>query len=28
MGSWRFIIIQSVIVGLWMLLNLVGWFYH
>ena len=28
MGSWTFIIIQSVIVGVWILLNLVGWFYH
>lgn len=28
MGSWRFIIIQTIIVILWMLLNVIGWFYH
>lgn len=28
MGSWRFIIIQSAIVVIWMSLNLVGFFYH
>lgn len=28
MGSWKFIIIQTVIVMLWMGLNLVGFFYH
>lgn len=28
MGSWRFIIIQTVLVVLWMALNLVGFFYH
>jgi len=28
MGSWRFIIIQSAIVVVWMGLNLVGFFYH
>ena len=28
MGSWRFIIIQSAIVVVWMSLNLVGFFYH
>ncbi|MDD4971235.1 MAG: DUF1003 domain-containing protein [Paludibacter sp.] len=28
MGSWRFIIIQTVLVILWMALNLVGFFYH
>ena len=28
MGSWRFIIIQSILVLLWMGLNLVGFFYH
>jgi len=28
MGSWRFIIIQTVLVILWMALNLVGYFYH
>jgi len=28
MGSWRFIIIQTVIVLLWMLLNVVGFCYH
>ncbi|MBS1688419.1 MAG: DUF1003 domain-containing protein [Bacteroidetes bacterium] len=28
MGSWRFIIIQSIIVVVWMSLNLVGFFYH
>ena len=28
MGSWSFIIIQTVLVILWMSLNLVGWIYH
>ncbi|MFO0479654.1 MAG: DUF1003 domain-containing protein [Bacteroidota bacterium] len=28
MGSWRFIMIQSFFVVLWMALNLVGFFYH
>ncbi len=28
MGSWRFIIIQSLIVLLWMILNLVAYLYH
>ncbi|MEI6680266.1 MAG: DUF1003 domain-containing protein [Mariniphaga sp.] len=28
MGSWNFIIIQTVLVILWMGLNLVGYFYH
>ena len=28
MGSWNFIIIQTVLVILWMALNLVGFFYH
>ena len=28
MGSWSFIIIQTVLVLLWMGLNLVGYFYH
>ncbi len=28
MGSWTFIIIQTVLVVLWMTLNLVGFFYH
>ncbi len=28
MGSWRFIIIQTVLVVLWMALNLVGYMYH
>lgn len=28
MGSWRFIIIQSIFVLIWMALNLIGFFYH
>jgi uncharacterized membrane protein len=28
MGSWRFIIFQTILVILWMGLNLVGFFYH
>ena len=28
MGSWKFIIIQTILVILWMGLNLVGFFYH
>ena len=28
MGSWRFIIVQTILVVLWMVLNLVGFFYH
>jgi uncharacterized membrane protein len=28
MGSWKFIIVQTVLVILWMALNLVGFFYH
>src|SRR5205823_6397191 len=28
MGSWRFIIIQTILVVVWMTLNLVGFMYH
>lgn len=28
MGSWKFIIIQTIIVIIWMALNAVGWCYH
>lgn len=28
MGSWRFIITQAAIMVVWIMLNLVGWFYH
>ena len=28
MGSWRFIIIQTTIVAIWMILNMVGFIYH
>jgi len=28
MGSWSFIIIQSIIVGIWMLLNIIGFINH
>jgi len=28
MGSWRFIIIQTIIVAIWMILNVVGFCYH
>ena len=28
MGSWRFIITQAMIMVVWIMLNLVGWFYH
>jgi uncharacterized membrane protein len=28
MGSWRFIIIQTIIVGIWMLLNVIGFIRH
>jgi uncharacterized membrane protein len=28
MGSWRFIIIQTVIVAVWMIANVVGFIYH
>jgi len=28
MGSWKFIIIQTFIVAIWMILNVVGWCYH
>jgi uncharacterized membrane protein len=28
MGSWRFIIIQTIIVGIWMTLNIVGFLRH
>ena len=28
MGSWTFIIIQSVILSMWVALNAVAWFYH
>lgn len=28
MGSWTFIITQSIILALWIILNGVGWFYH
>jgi uncharacterized membrane protein len=27
-GTWRFLIIQSTVLALWILLNSVGWFYH
>ncbi len=27
-GSWRFIIIQSILLALWLILNVVAWFYH
>ncbi len=28
MGSWKFIIIQTIIVAIWMILNVVGFCYH
>ena len=28
MGSWKFIIVQTILVVLWMSLNLVAFFYH
>ena len=28
MGSWRFIIIQTIIVGIWMILNVIGFIRH
>lgn len=28
MGSWKFIIIQTIIVLMWMSLNIMGWSYH
>lgn len=28
MGSWKFIIIQTIIVAIWMILNLIGWKYE
>src|SRR5215831_945866 len=28
MGSWNFIITQATIMVIWIILNLVGWFYH
>ncbi len=28
MGSWKFIIIQTIIVLMWMSLNIIGWSYH
>ena len=28
MGSWNFIIIQTILVGIWMTLNLIGFIYH
>jgi uncharacterized membrane protein len=28
MGSWKFIIIQSVILAIWIMLNLIAWFFH
>ena len=28
MGSWRFIIIQTVLVAIWMILNVVGFMHH
>lgn len=28
MGSWRFIVFQSVFVAIWMVLNLIGYIYH
>ncbi len=28
MGSWRFIIFQTILVALWMIMNLVGYCYH
>ena len=27
-GSWRFIIVQSIILALWAILNVAGWVYH
>ena len=28
MGSWKFIIIQTILVFLWMILNVIGFMYH
>src|ERR1700733_5980842 len=28
MGSWRFIIIQTIIVAIWMIANVIGFVYH
>ncbi|MEO8762315.1 MAG: DUF1003 domain-containing protein [Bacteroidia bacterium] len=28
MGSWRFIIIQTIVVAVWMILNVIGFTYH
>ncbi|MBC7605721.1 MAG: DUF1003 domain-containing protein [Burkholderiales bacterium] len=28
MGSWKFIIVQTILVILWMALNIIGFFYH
>ncbi len=28
MGSWKFIIIQSCLLAVWVALNIVGWFHH
>jgi len=28
MGSWKFIIIQSILLGIWIALNLIAWFFH
>jgi len=28
MGSWRFIIWQTIIVAIWMILNVIGWTFH
>ena len=28
LGSWRFIVAQSVVLAMWIVLNSVGWFYH
>lgn len=28
MGSWKFIILQTGIIVIWILMNLIGWFYH
>ena len=28
MGSWRFIILQSILVALWVVLNFIAWFSH
>jgi len=28
MGSWKFIIVQSILLGIWVALNLMAWFFH